>query len=729
MQIQKNSSVNKRALILMLLFFTFFFILLGRIAFIQAAKEIDGQPLQTLAEERWTKKKVLEGNRGTIYDRGGQEVAKEIVSYNVYAVLDKKYENRVKNPRETAEKLAPIINMSIDRLEDLLSRDRVQVELGPGSKNISHEKKELIESLELSGIMFTQVPRRYYPKQTFASHVLGYTDRDMGEARMGIESSLNDFLKDEDGYIIYQSDRKGFKLPNIDEVIQPPKNGYDVYLTIESNIQMALEQTMTQVEEEYDPERIIAIVADPRTGQILGMSNRPSFNPNQYETITNYTNYAVSSMFEPGSTIKMFTLAAAIDQGVYNGSEQFQSGSYAIGGRRITDHNRGRGWGQISFDEGFQRSSNVAFSIIALEKLGPEKFYEYVERFGFTEKTNIDLPNEGKSLIANSYKIDAATSAFGQATAVTPIQQVQAATAIANGGKMMKPYVIDRIVNSETETIVEFNEPKVVSEPIKEETAQQVLNLLETVVTSPAGTGKPYYIEGYQVAGKTGTAQIPKPDGPGYISGHGQNIFSFLGMAPKDDPRVIVYVAVDRPKLPQHEAGSTPVAKIFNPVMKYSLQYLNISPQYEDRPQGNSEEGIVITEFKGASVATTEEQLKEMGAEVVVIGNGNNVESQIPVAGSKILPGERVVLRTTGDELLMPNIEGWSLRDVMKLAEVVELNPNFVGSGFVVKQSISAGSIIQLGDYLAVELEVPLRPGDLDEEEMLEEEMEGFIQD
>jgi penicillin-binding protein 2B len=533
---------------------------------------------------------------------------------------------------------------------------------------------------------------------------------------MGLERSLHELLKAEDGSISYQRDRKGVPLVNPNQHITPAKNGHDVYLTLDSNIQTALEQVMTQVEEEYNPEKMIAIVADPKTGEILGMSNRPSFNPNQYEQITNYLNYAISDRYEPGSTMKMFTVAAAIEEGVYNGDDHYQSGTMKVADRRIGDHNDKRGWGSISFDEGFYRSSNVAMAKIALEKLGGDKLYDYLHKFGFDQKTGIDLPNEADSAIAKYGQTEIATTAYGQGSAVTPIQQIQAATAIANDGKMMKPYIIDRIVDPNTNTVVQQNESEVAGEPISKETASKVKDLLEGVVTDSAGTGHPYYLEGFDVIGKTGTAQISNPNRPGYLSGHGENIFSFLGMAPKDDPRVIVYVAVDRPKIALDETGAAPTSMIFNTIMKHSLQYLNITPSVEEIVK-ETESGFETEDYVDRSVTEVKERLESEQIDLVLLGSGSTVVSQQPLGGKGMLPGERLFVRTDSETFQMPDLTGWSNRDVRRFAEVLELSPTFFGTGYVNKQSIEPGSTIQKGEYLVVEL----KP--FGEESKLEEEI------
>ncbi|ARK31099.1 penicillin-binding transpeptidase domain-containing protein [Halalkalibacter krulwichiae] len=718
----KRSVTNKRALLLLILFLLLFSVLLGRIVYIQAKKEIDGQNLEALAKERWTRSETIKGVRGTIYDRAGDALAQELKSYTFYAVLDPNQRSFVKNIDETASLLAPLIDMDENQLRQALARgqsdEKFQIELGAGARNLTHEQAREIIELGLDGIEYRDEPRRYYPKQTYASHVIGYTERDMGEARMGIERSLDEYLQAEDGSLHYQSDRRGIPLPDPNQNITPAKNGHDVYLTLDSNIQTALEQVMSQVEADYDPEKIIAIVADPKTGEILAMSNRPSFNPNQYEQITNYLNYAITDRFEPGSTVKTFTVAAAIEEGVYKGDETFPSGSIQIADRTIRDHNQARGWGTITYDEGFLRSSNVAMSKIALEKLGPEKLYQYLEKFGFYNKTGIDLPNESDSLIANNGPVDAATTAFGQGTAVTPIQQIQAATAIANDGKMMKPYIIDRIIDPDTNETILDNEPEQIGEPVSKETAEQVRDLLGQVVSSSAGTGNLYNIEGFDVAGKTGTAQIRDPNAAGYIYGHGENIFSFLGMAPKDDPQLIVYVAVERPKISQMETGSVPTSQIFNTIMKHSLQYLSIAPT-ESENNEQSTNGFVTDNYQGQTIKKVIETVEVSGVDIVVLGDGKKVEAQQPLDERGMLVGERLFLRTDGDEYQMPDMTGWSNRDVRRFAQVLDMNPTFFGNGYVLTQSIEPGVTIKKGEYLVVEL------GGLNELEELDEVEEG----
>ncbi|RSL31331.1 penicillin-binding protein [Salibacterium salarium] len=705
---QKRKSIIKRALLLLTIVTLFFLVFAGRVVYVQVSKEVNGQNLEAMAESRWTTSTTLHGERGTIYDREGEALAEEVQSYTAFAVLDEGYEGHVENPSETAEKLAPFIGADVSELTEMfqtgMEEGKFQIELGSGSKYMSLSKKQKIDELALSGIYFRTEPKRYYPNQVFASHVMGYTEHDMSEAKMGLELALDEEMSPTDGALSYQRDRKGTPLWNVQEQLQEPENGEDVYLTIDSNIQTALEQAMTKVNEQYDPNKITAVVANAETGEILGMGNRPSFNPNEYETISNYTNYAVSDRFEPGSTMKMFTLAAAMEEGVFNGSDEYQSGTYDIGAETIGDHNNSRGWGEITYNEGLVRSSNVAFAKVALEKLGPERFFEYMNRFGFSEPTGIDLPNEATGNLAEVNDLNTAITGFGQSSAVTPIQLLQAATAIANDGEMMTPYIVDKMYNSKEETYSYEATPKVAGTPIGEDTAAKAREKLEQVVISENGTGQPFQIDGIGVAGKTGTAQINDPNGPGYLSGDDQNIFSFIGMAPVDDPSIIVYVAVDRPNLEDTEAGSAPVSQIFNPVMKQSLSYLNLSPDDVEEEEVYEEDGVSAESYIGENLDEAVSHLEDRGLEPLILGEGTSIEDQYPAAGEPLIIGEKVFLLTDGS-ISMPDMTGWSLRDAKRLSTLLDLNLDHLGSGFVSDQSIDPGATIKKEGYLTIELQ------------------------
>ncbi|SER51853.1 penicillin-binding protein [Salisediminibacterium halotolerans] len=711
----KNTRITKRGLFFLVLFLFIMAVLFSRFVYIQAAKEVQDENLQSLLEERWSQTRELDASRGGIFDRDGEVLAEQIPSYSIYAVLDDEYDNYVADPASSAEALSAVLDADASTLEGYLSRDAEQVELGPAGNNLNYEERREIEELDLEGIFFREDPRRYYPNQTFASHVIGYTERDMEKARMGLEQMLDDELREEDGSVRYKQDGRQRPLVNADQIIDEPKDGSDVYLTIDSRIQMAIEQTMNQVDDEYAPERLMAVVASAETGEILGMSNRPSFNPNEYENIENYTNFNVSHSFEPGSTLKAFTLAGAIDNGSFDADAEFESGSYDILDATIHDHNNGEGWGEISYLEGVQRSSNVGFAKLVMDRMGEERMYDYLTDFGFRDPTGIDLPNEAGGLIAEQYPVDAVVTAFGQGSAVTPIQQVQAATALANDGEMMQPYIVDRVVDSETNEETLKNEPEAKAKPISAEAAEETMDILETVVSADEGTGRPFAIDGFEIAGKTGTAQIPNESGGGYMTGDGNNIYSFLGMAPAKDPEVIVYVAVDRPEIENDQSGNEASSMIFRQVMEQSLQYLNIEPDEEsEAPTVQEEEEM--PDVSGEDTKETVESFEERGYNVAVIGEeGTAVKNQAPEAGTEVVQGEHILLLTDDDDPQMPDITGWSSRTVFMLGDLMEMEVEIDGNGYAVEQTPEPGNSI--GDASKMNARLTLEDEEDDESE------------
>nr|WP_263328102.1 penicillin-binding protein [Neobacillus sp. Marseille-Q6967] len=710
---KKQPNMNVGAAGLFVLFGLLFFVLLFRYFSIQFTGEVGSQPLAAKAQQKYSRVGTLEATRGVIYDRTGEVIAEDTTAYTLIAILDEKMTtnpknpNHVQDPEKTAEQLAKYIDLEESEIYSILTKDQFQVEFGKAGRDISYEVKKEIEALKLPGITFRRDSKRFYPNGIFASHLVGYAERSDEDGayvgKMGIESTLNDQLTGKNGEINYESDLWGYLLPNGEQKITPAQNGDDVYLTIDKKIQTFLEDAMNKVVEEYNPKKIIAIVADPKTGDILAMGQRPSFHPKTKEGINNsWHNEAIETSFEPGSTMKIFTLAAAIEENAFNKNAVYQSGSYKVTpkDKPIHDHNY-TGWGPITYLEGVQRSSNVAFAKIANEQLGFDKLREYLTKFGLDKPTDIDLPNETSGKIQYTWPIEKATTSYGQGTAITPIQQIQAATAIANDGKMMKPQVIDKVVNHDTREVIEETKPEVVSTPISAETAKEVRDILETVVTNKeTGTGTRYQIDGYSVAGKTGTASMPDPNG-GYLDGPGDYIFSFLGMAPKDDPELIVYVAVQQPEIDHYSMGAIPVSMVFNPVMKNSLQYLNIQPTKLEKASTTE-----LDDYIGEPVDNVVTSLEKRGLDVVVLGNGKKVAGQQPAKNTIVLEGEKIIIQTDSD-MIAPDMNGWSLRDVMKIAKMSGLKLNSTGSGYVVKQSIKAGAILRKGDFLIVDLKTP----------------------
>ncbi|GAB3793543.1 penicillin-binding transpeptidase domain-containing protein [Virgibacillus kimchii] len=719
-----NKTTHFMAGILIILFVGVFLVLSGRFLYIQATGEVDDVSLTEWADERRTASFSLDSERGKIYDKNGMTLAYDMPVYRLYAIVEEDYSTNPGNPQhvvdpaETAEKLAPIMEADeselLERLENGMENDAFQVEFGSEGRELTQQQMEEIDSLELPGINFEKESIRYYPNGMFASHIIGFArdteiETEDGITRditgvVGMENEMDELLSGKDGYISYQRDKYNKKLLDPNEVITLPEDGDDVYLTIDQKIQTLLEDTLTEVDAIYSPERMTAIVMDPKTGEILAMSNRPSYNPNEPSDVENWYNDVISTPVEPGSSVKMFTWAAAIEEGVYNGEEAFESGSYTVNERiqPINDHNRGEGWGSISYDEGFERSSNVAAAKLLWEKVGADTYLEYLEAFDLDKPSGIDLPGEVAGRILYNWPLEKITTSFGQGSTMTPIQQMKAASAIANGGKMLQPYVIQKIVDSTTGEVMEEKHPNVVGEPISEETSKEVLKLLESVVHGENGTGKMYQLDDYTVGGKTGTAQIPNPDpGQAYLSGRENYIFSFLGMAPMDDPELMMYVSVKQPELEPSEAGSAPVSFIFNNVMENSLHYLNIEP---DKDKQGSVRQVEVPKLIGTDPEITSESLVEEGIKVTVIGSGEVVGANVK-EGEHIFPNNHIMLVT--DQPEMPDISGWSRREVLQLTDLLELKTETFGHGFVSTQHISEGTPLNRGDYLGVEFNPP----------------------
>ncbi|SEI72303.1 penicillin-binding protein 2B [Bhargavaea ginsengi] len=696
-----------------------FFLLFSRFLYIQVTGEAEGQPLRAMAQAKYEREQVLSADRGKIVDRTGNPIAEDTVSYKLIAVLSEKASKDVKDGEmlhvtdreKTANALAEHIEMSEEDILERLNRqddpDIYQVEFGPAGRDLSHDKMKKIEELDLPGIQFVKDKKRFYPNGPFASHLIGFAQKVEQEdgsvktiGQMGLEQTYNDLLSGEDGKMAYESDTWGFLLPSAEKQVTPPEDGANIKLTLDKTIQNFVEDSMKQVEKEYSPERMSVIVANPKTGEILAMSQRPTFDPETREGLSsNWLNEAVQYTIEPGSTMKIFTLAAAIEEGVWKPDDYFKSGSYSIYDTTIYDHNK-NGWGWISFREGFQRSSNVSMANL-LERMGGEAMMNHFRNFGFGQKTGIDLPGEAAGRLNDVGPVERLTTSYGQGTTVTPIQMVQAATAIANAGKMMQPYMIREIKDPNTGKLLREGQMEEKGNPISEETAETVLELMESTVTSEQGTGKIFKLNDYSVAGKTATAQIPNGKG-GYLRGPNNLLYGFLGMAPADDPQLIVYVNVHRPKIPAGEWGSVPVAKIFKPVMENSLKHLNIRPDVEEA----AGETYRLPDFSGQDAETSAETLAEHGVRGVPTGVGGKVIGQFPEKETQVLPETTVLLQTEGEPVI-PDFTGWPKRTILAYASMTGLTVELSGEGYAVSQSVSPGSAGDPASPVVIQLETP----------------------
>lgn len=711
--------------------------ILVRVWWIQS---VDASWIVEKAKKQWERDKNIRPTRGSIFDRNNEVLAYEGKAYTVNATLRPRNdeevkrigEDYVKDPFETARKLSPILNIPVEKLTNILSKvGPLYVEFGREGKKITEEQKNQILALQypkdvngkpveenqLPGIFLTETTRRYYPNNSFLSHVLGYmTYEDVAE--MGIEKQFNQELQGEPGELQVIKDGAGYMLPDGEQKFKPAKDGMNVVLTIDGQIQGYVEQALDITEKEYKPKKMTVIVTDPQSGEILALANRPQFNPNKYWDIEDYRNHrnvAISSMFEPGSTFKIITLAAAIEKGFYRDNETYQSGSYnKLQGKRINDHNNGHGWGKITFLEGVQRSSNVAFVILGYERLKKDLLKTYFDWFGVSKRTGIELPGEAEgnmeSFLHPRSQRDVAVTTFGQGILVTAIQQVAAIGAIANGGELLKPQIVKELRDPHTGAVVKRNQREVVRRVVSEGTAKRVRDILETVVTNEKGTGQAYDLEGYHVAGKTGTAQKYSEETGKILDG--RYIVSFIGFAPKDNPRLLVYVVVDDPETDQPSTilGRLTVAPIFNSVMERSLQYLQQKPDITQAKEIKTNTVVERTmpNFVGMATNSAVMRAKQEGLSAQVIGTGTKIVSQHPAPLEKVYPQSKVELITNQMKgVKMPDFRGKSLREVMEFASLVQWSVTFTGNGFVQQQSIPPGTVLNGKGTLNVTLTPP----------------------
>jgi len=723
--------VNWRILYLGLALIMLFSLLATRLWWIQS---VNASWIMEGARKQWERDKEIKPKRGSILDRNGGQLAYEGKAYMLSAALKPRNEkeaaqlrdNYVKDPFYTAAKLAPILKVPEEDLVKTLTQPHaLWVEFGTAGKKLTEEQRDAILALQypkdasgkeseinqLPGIYLTETTRRFYPNNSFASHVLGYMTYD-DEAKMGIELQFDKELRGTPGELQVMRDAAGYQLPQGETKYKPAKDGLDVVLTIDQQIQDYVEQALDKTEQEFKPKKVTVIVSDPHTGEILAMANRPQFNPNQYWDIVNYENHGVSYIFEPGSTFKIITLAAAIEEGVFNANETYMSGSYRkVPGPPIKDHNNGRGWGKITFLEGVQRSSNVAFVILGYERLKQQLLSEYFDRFGIGKKTGIELPGERKGImfdLNNPRSMrDVAVTTFGQGVAVTAIQQMAAIGAIANGGELLKPQIVKELRDPRTGAVVKRNQKEVVRRVISPETAKQVRDILETVVTSENGTGQAYALPGFHVAGKTGTAQ-KYDEQTGKIL-EGRYVVSFIGFAPKDHPRLMVYVVVDDPETdhPSSLLGRYVVAPIFNSVMEKSLHYLQQKPDLSASKQQIAApvREVTVPKLEGMATNTALNRVKQDGLKAVMIGTGTKIVKQLPAPMEKVSPDTQIYLVTDQKKgTRMPDFTGKSLREVMEFASLAGLEVVPSGTGFVRTQSIPPGTTLSNQAKLQVTL-------------------------
>ncbi|MBA2883834.1 stage V sporulation protein D (sporulation-specific penicillin-binding protein) [Clostridium beijerinckii] len=710
-----------------------FAILIIRLSYIMM---VDGKDYSARAEEQWTSEVKIDAKRGEVLDRNGNELA---VSANVYRVdFDlnsirnylKRSAKAISNtelghmksvgipiPTEdkglTTDDIAPVIakvlNMDVSEIKADLEKklpsgaDAFSVTV---ARKIEKDIADKVKELNINGIIVSQDTKRYYPNNNFLSHVLGTTDPD-GKGLSGVELQYNSYLSGIPGMKVAELDKNNEDLPYTVSQYTEPVNGKDVTLTIDENIQNIVENIAQKAYKDDKAKEVSILVMNPKTGEVLGMVNKPDFDPNNpYDGASKFDgadltdkiqkmwrNRLVSDTFEPGSIFKVITTISGLENNVANKDTQFvDNGSISVGGIVVKDAERENKLQNLL--QIIQNSSNVCFVKLG-QMIGKDKLYESINKFGFGKVSGIDLPGEASGIVKPIDKVseaDLATISFGQTNTVNSVQYMAAFNAIANGGTLIQPHVMKEITHNDENSV------KIVDETFKPTTATvasaektaELRSYLEGVVTGGTATGT--FIEGYHIGGKTGTAE--KVVGGKY--GEGKYISSFVGMAPANDPKVTVMITVDEPSNGEYYASQVAVP--------YAKMLFTGIFNYLDSASSNEKivKDIIIPEVRNMKVSDAEKVLKDKGLDFNIDGNEETILSMKPYPGSSVKEGSKITLYTSGDatynnNVVMPNVRGYSKEDATTLLKNLGITATFEGNGVVSVQNISEGEVIPKG--------------------------------
>ncbi len=695
--------IRRRLTVLFLLAAVALVALTGRLAWIQFVR---ADELQNKALEVRMRDIPVEARRGNIYDRNGCLLVTSVSAESLYAIP-----YLVRDPRRAAEQLAPLLDMEVERLYQILTRkscyEWVARKLEPGTV-------EKIKQLKLPGLFFVEESIRDYVSGSLAPHVLGFTGID-NQGLTGIEKTFDRELQGTPGRIVVEQDATGRDVPGALHKYISPRQGNSLVLTLDETIQQFVERELDRVVAKYNPKLAVIIVMDPRTGEILAMGNRPSFDATNWMTAPQGVwdrNPAIWYNYEPGSTFKIITTAAALSEGVVKPDDQFFDPGYIKVADRYIRCWADGGHGSQTFGQVVMNSCNPGFVEVGL-RLGKEKFYSYIKNFGFGEPTGIDLPGEAMGILIPEKKatsLNLATMAIGQSIAVTPIQLLTATCAVANGGVLMRPHLVKEIRDPSGRVIKTF-QPEMVRRVLDQEKACQVADLLQAVVMK--GTGRNAFIDGYRVAGKTGTAQVVG-EGGGYVSG--KYVASFTGFAPADNPRVAALVMVAEPQGGIYY-GSQVAAPVFREVVRDTLHYLQVpeTPGLEkpEEPFVYFEQPRVkvrVPNVVNYPLETAQDVLREAGLSFVVRGEGAIVQGQTPKAGAEVLSGTSVILdlepsggKSREGPVTVPNLTGLTITEVAALLASMDLRLEAAGIGQACNQKPGPGEKVPRGTTVRVE--------------------------
>lgn len=576
----------------------------------------------------WERDFTVAGLRGSILDKSGKVLAHDIPSTSVMVVPA-----QIKDADATAEKLAQVLAADKTKIKETITKHVSTQKIQPEGRLISDDKARALEELDLDGVYLVQDSLRNYPNNNYLAQVLGFTGID-NQGLAGLELQYDEILSAKSGALHIPFDAKGHNVELYQENYEAPGRGMNVILTIDSNIQDVLEREVNNLMEKYSPKSALALAMDPNTGEVLGMVSKPDFDPNHYQEYSSdiyNRNLPIWMSYEPGSTFKSIVFASAVELKLFDMFKDtyYDRGYEMVGGARIKSWKAG-GHGQQTFLQVLENSSNPGFVEIS-RRMGLDNEYEYVKKFGFGEKTGIDLPGESNGIMFKKEvmgEVEQATVAFGQGLSVTPIQLVTAFSAVINGGTLYTPYITKSVNDPITNEVIMEQKPTVNRKVISEETSKQMRYALESVVAN--GGGKPAYMEGYKIGGKTGTAQ--KVENGLYSTS--DYILSFLSAAPIDDPKIVIYIAADSPKN-DVLYGGTVIAPIVKSCYEDILPYLGVKKvddQIQKKLVWPETENIKVQDFVGKR----KQDVKQEGIIFTYIGEGDTVLEQMPEAGTTL---------------------------------------------------------------------------------------------
>lgn len=597
---------------------------------------IDRAAIYNKALESWQRSFPVQANRGKIYDSTGHVLASDLTTSSLVVVP-----SQITDKASTAIQLAKILNVSEDVLKEKLEKKVSIQRISPEGRQLDDNISRQIQRLRLSGVYLIKDTKRYYPNDNYLSHCLGFVGID-NQGLLGLELEYDDYLSGQNGSIDYYMDAKSHNLKMYPSHYSAPQSGMNITLTINGDVQDVVERELNNAYDTYHPDGIWALAMNPKNGEILAMASKPDYNPNDYKNsdkdIYNQ-NIPIWKTYEPGSTFKIITFSSALNENLFDMDKDtyYDKGYEYVSGARIKSWKKG-GHGLQTFREVLQNSSNPGFVEIG-RRLGKDRIYNYVKNFGLTEKTGVDLPGESSGIMfkyENFNELEQATVAFGQGISVTPLQLVTAISACVNGGELLKPHILKEVRNSNNSDVVYEAKKEVVRKVIKEETSKKVRDALESVVSD--GGGRNAYIEGYRIGGKTGTAQ--KAVNGSYVGGG--YILSFVGIAPIDDPEIVLYVAMDNPKNCIQYGGTT-VAPIARKMLLDILPALNIKKvksQKEKTYTAMDQKRVKVENYIGKK----KKEISNPQLHFEYVGEGDTIIDQLPRKGEYVNEGDTIVL-------------------------------------------------------------------------------------